>query len=376
MLFKYVSYLFTMFIRQVTSMSIKEIAKLSGVSISTVSRILNNPDYRCADPTVRDRVWKAAIETNYVPNTAARNLKMGNINHEKTHFIDVLMTRTGNAGADPFFSELLKNIESEIHRHACILSQIWYETVFSDDRRAARTDLSAKIEGLYTSSKGEHDGLIIIGKCVPEAIHLWKKLYRNIVSINRNSTNYEIDEVLCDGRKIARTAVDYLYELGHRKIGYIGETVNETRYQGYVDTLSAHHLIIDPNMIVETHQTETGGFRAMEKLMGRENGPTGIYCGNDITALGALRYLKSRRALPYMPSIIGSDDIEEAQESDPMLTTVRLPKREMGMFAVALLIDRIKGEHESITRMELEGKLIVRSSCMAPEDGIWCDYII
>lgn len=359
-------------------MSIKEIARMAGVSISTVSRILNNPDYHCADPTARDRVWKAAMETNYVPNTAARDLKMGtgDAKTEKTCFIDVLMTRTGNAGADPFFSELLKNVESELHRHACVLSQIWYEPVFSDDRKAARTDLTAKIEKLYGAKGSGHDGLIIIGKCVPAAIHLWKKLYKNIVSINRNSTNYEIDEVLCDGRKIAKTAVEYLYGLGHRKIGYIGETVNEARYFGYTDTLSHLHLTIDPGLIVETHQTEAGGYRAMEALLERDNGPTAIYCGNDITAIGAIGFLKTRRALAYMPSVMGSDDIEAAQECDPMLTTVRLPKREMAMFAVALLLDRIKGEHTSVTRMELEGVLIARTSCMAPEEGIWCDYVI
>ena len=357
-------------------MSIKEIAKRTGVSISTVSRILNHPNYRTADPSVRDRVWKAAIEMNYVPNTAARNLKMGAAAAEPTHFIDILMTRTGRAGTDPFFSELLKNVESELHRHACILSEIWYDPTFSDDRKAARTDLSLRVKNLYSSGRGKHDGLIIIGKCVPAAIQFWKRLYKNIVSINRNSTNYEIDEVLCDGRKIAQTAVEYLYGLGHRKIGYIGETVNEARYLGYTEVMLSHHLTIDPNLIIETHQTEAGGYKAVETLLMREGGPTAIYCGNDITAIGALHFLRSRRALPYMPSIIGSDDIEEAQETSPMLTTVRLPKREMCMFAVALLIDRIRGEHTSITRMELEGQLVVRSSCNAPEDGVWCDFII
>lgn len=357
-------------------MSIKDIARAAGVSVSTVSRILNNPDYRCADPAVRERVWKAAMENNYAPNAAARSLKLGHAPAERTFFLDVLITRTQSSGADPFFSELLRCVETEVHRHACVLSRIWYEPLFSDDRLCARTNLSREISTLCESADGGHDGLIIIGKCIPRAIPLWRKHYRNIVSINRNSTNYEVDEVLCDGRKTARTAMEYLWGLGHRKIGYIGEIVNEARYLGYTDVLSTHQLTLDPTLIVETRPTEEGGYRAMQALLSGSSTPTAIYCGNDITAIGALRYLKTRRSLPYMPSIIGSDDIEAAQNSDPMLTTVRLPRREMAMFAVALLLDRIRGEHESITRMELEGKLVIRSSCTSPQDGIWCDFVI
>ena len=78
----------------------------------------------------------------------------------------------------------------------------------------------------------------------------------------------------------------------------------------------------------------------------------------------------------YTPSIIASDDIQEAQFTKPMLTTVGLPKEDMGKFAMYLLLDRLKGGHTGIVRMELEGKLMVRNSCSRVEDGIWSDYCI
>ena len=112
-------------------MSVKEIAKIAGTSPATVSRILNNPDYHSSDPKVRERVWKAAMELNYVPNEAARSLKLGkNKTSDKVSYIQVLMTRAEKSQTDPFFTEILRVVESEIHRNSCILSQVWYMSVF------------------------------------------------------------------------------------------------------------------------------------------------------------------------------------------------------------------------------------------------------
>ena len=104
-------------------MSIKKIAEKAGVSPATVSRVLNNPNYKCSVSGLRDKIWKTAIEMNYVPNEAARNLKRGvSAKQEKTWYINILMTRTDSSQTDPFFSELLRVIESEIHDKNCILS--------------------------------------------------------------------------------------------------------------------------------------------------------------------------------------------------------------------------------------------------------------
>lgn len=358
-------------------MSIKKIAEKAGVSPATVSRVLNNPNYKCSVSGLRDKIWKTAIEMNYVPNEAARNLKKGvSAKQEKTWYINILMTRTDSSTTDPFFAELLRVIESEIHDKNCILSKVWYMSVFSDDRKCRRENLDRLIDGMYDEVEGKRDGLIIIGRCNKEALKKLNKKYKSVVSVNRNSTNYEVDEVVCDGKKIAAAAVEYLISLGHKNIGYIGQCHSEDRYKGYLETLKKHDLDVIPEYVIETKQTEAEGYEAMEKFFQSDDMPTGIYCANDISAIGMLKCLNKFRNRYYMPSIISSDDIQEAQFTRPMLTTVSLPKEDMGKFALYLLLDRLKGGHSGIVRMELEGRLMIRNSCSSVEDSMWSDYCI
>ena len=358
-------------------MSIKKIAEKAGVSPATVSRVLNNPNYKCSVSGLRDKIWKTAIEMNYVPNEAARNLKKGvSAKQEKTWYINILMTRTDSSTTDPFFAELFRVIESEIHDKNCILSKVWYMSVFSDDRKCRRENLDRLIDGMYDEVEGKRDGLIIIGRCNKEALKKLNKKYKSVVSVNRNSTNYEVDEVLCDGKKIAVAAVEYLISLGHKNIGYIGQCHSEDRYNGYLETLKKHDLDVIPEYVIETKQTEAEGYEAMEKFFQSDDMPTGIYCANDISAIGMLKCLNKFRNRYYMPSIISSDDIQEAQFTRPMLTTVSLPKEDMGKFALYLLLDRLKGGHSGIVRMELEGRLMIRNSCSSVEDSMWSDYCI
>lgn len=358
-------------------MSLKEIAQKVGVSTATVSRVLNNPSYKCSVPELRDKIWKLAIEMNYVPNEAARNLKKGiTPEKEKTYYIHVLMTRMDVCKSDPFFTELLRVIESEVHKQSCILSKVMYMSVFSNDRKCRSENLDQIVEGMYDESEEKCHGLVIVGKCNKNALKKLKNKYKNVVSINRNSTNNEVDEVLCDGYKVASTAVEYLISLGHKRIGYVGECQNEARYRGYTDTLQRYRLEWEENYVVETKQTEAEGYKVMEQMLQSGDYPTGIYCANDITAVGMLKCLKKFKNLYYVPSIIASDDIEEAQYTKPMLTTVRLPREEMGKFAIYLLLDRITGGHKSVVRTELEGKLVVRSSCIPADESGWCEYYI
>lgn len=345
-------------------MSIKQIAEKAGVSPATVSRVLNNPNYHCSSEEIRDRIWRIAMECHYIPNEAARNLKLGvTSEREKACYINVLMTRTDASQTDPFFSELLHVIESEIHKHICILAKVWYMPLFSNDEKCRSSDLNRIINELYGETEGKADGLIIIGKCNKLALHQLQQKYKSIVSVNRNSTNYEVDEVLCNGKDVAAMAVEYLVQLGHKRIGYVGDCHNEARYQGFLEALHKYKLDLEEAYVIETNQTEAEGFDAMYHILQSDDRPTGIYCANDITAIGMFKCLGRYHPRYYMPSIIASDDIDEAQNTKPMLTTVRLPKEEMGKFAVYLLLDRMRGNHKSVTRIELEGELMIRSSC-------------
>ena len=351
--------------------SIKDIAKAVGSSPATVSRVLNNPDYHCSDEKLRKKIWDAAMEMDYVPNEAARNLKKGaGSSAGKTYYLYVLMTRTEKAQTDPFFSELLRVVETEIHRKSCILSGVWYNSVFSDDKRCKSANPDKLVDELYAETDGKCDGLIVIGRCNKEILKKLNMRFGNVVSVNRNSTNREVDEVTCDGRKVAALAVESLIRLGHRDIGYVGECRNEVRYKGFSETLAKHDIELVPGFIYETKQTEAAGYDIMENILKSTEAPTGIYCANDITALGMLHAMSKVKNRAKRISIISSDDIERAQYSKPMLSTVSLPKEEMGRFAVMLLYDRIVGGHKSVIKMELDGHLVLRESCYEYNDPV------
>lgn len=357
-------------------MSIKEIAKMAGVSYSTVSRVLNDPAYKCASEQTRQNIMKAARELNYIPNESARNLKLGIKNTQKVYTISILVTRMDSAQVDPFFSEITRITENEIHKNSCILSNVWYKSVFSEEN-VSSAEYESVIKTMFgKSDENKSDGLIIIGKCPHNAIKVLKSRIKNIVSINRNSTNYETDEVTCDGKDIASKAVEYLISLGHRKIGYVGDCHNEARYKGYRETLFKYNLESDIDFTIETTRGEEQGYRIMERLISQENLPTAIYCANDITAVGMLKCLNKYKNKYYNPSIISSDNIEQSTYTKPMLSTVSLPKNEMARFALFLLLDRIKGGHKAAAKVELEGTLLIRESCSPPENSMKCEYYI
>lgn len=349
---------------------------MTGSSPATVSRVLNNPNYKCAVPGMREKIWNAAIELNYTPNEAARNLKKGAQHAGKNHYlIEILITRVDGIHSDPYFEEQLRAVETQIHENSCILSKVSYQSAFSDDSRYDAPAIHALVLQV-TEDAASADGLIIIGRCSPAVMKQLQKYYKNIVAINRNSSNYAVDEVICDGRKIAAMAVSHLVHLGHEKIAYVGKCHQEARYQGYCEVLRKNAIDFYPEYVVETRQTEKEGFETMKQFLKLKEPPTGIYCANDITAIGMLKCLNQFQSILYRPSIISCDDIEEGQFIKPMLSTVQLPKENMARFALLVLLDRIRGGHKEMIRIELEGKLLLRNSCSRVEDVNQPEYYI
>ncbi len=355
--------------------TLKKIAEMTHLSVSTVSRVLNDPDYRCSSPEKRDKIWKAAMELKYVPNKAAKNLKKGiGSKSETTYYIGVIMTRTESSQTDPFYSELLRVIETEVHRNFCILSKVWYKPGFSDKRKCERENLEQMISGMAQEVEEKLDGVIVIGKCTEKVLHSIQGKFRNVVAINRNPSDNTVDEVTCDGQKIAAIAINHLVEIGHREIGYVGECQSESRFKGYLETLRKHKIEFNPSFVYETKQTEAKGYEIMNKILEAESIPTAFFCANDITAVGMLKNLRKTENRYFRISIVASDDIEQAQFTKPMLTTVALPKYDMGRFAMVLLLDRIKKNHTGKVKIELEGRLVKRESCRNVQDLI--DYYI
>lgn len=327
-------------------MSLKKIAEMVGTSPSTVSRVLNNSYTTCASEQLKEKIWAAAHEINYIPNSAARKLKLGAEEREKTLHIVVVLARVESLESDPFFQELYRYLEIEIFQKGFTVERI----------------LTAN-ETLQMDSIGACDGIIVLGRCSRRLLDLLLKCTRNLVGIWRNPMNFEIDEVVCDGQKAASLAVSYLIKKGHRKIGYIGDCSSESRYVGYNDTLIRNQLPLDYDCIIPTGQTREEGYAAMNRLLEHEE-ITAVLCANDSTAFGALRALREQKGLGKRKiSVISIDDVEEAQTTHPLLTTVHIPREDMAHMAVQILHDRILHGHRENLRVEFPCRIVERESC-------------
>ena len=359
-------------------MSIKDIAKLAGVSPATVSRVLNNPEHRCSSEEVRQRIWRIAREQNYLPNAAARSLKLGSpaeAERPLTH-VDVLMTRSGGQQANPFYNELLRYVENEVHRQHAVLRSVWYDRAFADPRSCNKRTAARMVDKLVPEQGAEQEAIAVIGRCAPDALRAFAARYKAVVSINRNPTDFIVDQVTSDGARLAAKAVDYLVSLGHRRIGYAGSVRDESWYRGYQRALTHHGIDLDVEDVFECDLSETAGFDIMNGLMRRDGAPTAIFCSNDMLALGMIRCMMTRGSRYYRPSIIGCDDIEEGQFCRPMLTSLSVSKRDLARFGMRLLFDRLAGGHSEPARVELDGKLMTRESCWRCTSADDIEYII
>ena len=327
-------------------MSLKEIAQMVGVAPSTVSRVLNNTVSTCASPELKEKIWEAARTLNYVPDINARNLKKGKRNSEKKYKIAIILARFNSLETDPFFHELFQSVEESLFSYSCTIQFI---------TNIKQKDLKELMK--------EIDGVIVLGRCPDEFLNSIKKYTKNIVGIGRNPTSYKMDEIICNGKTAAITAMEYLLSLGHKKIGYIGDCSSESRYIGYCETLINRNIPLNYNYIQSTDQTYDSGYHAMQEL--QQQNITAVFCANDISALGALKALSepSPDTDKQKISVISIDNISMSQTSTPLLTTVSIPKEDMGRMAVNILLDRIKHNHNEYLRVEFPCRIIERDSC-------------
>lgn len=360
--------------RKVDIMSIKKIAELAGTSPATVSRVLSNPDHHCQTPGLSETIWNIAKELHYLPNTAARELRKGSTSCSSPFSVDIFLTRFDSLDKDPFFHELYVYVQDELQKNGCILGELLStvdilksNSVPSPYRIPYKTPELVRSEKRSNSpafmSRKSNTGLIIFGKCPPELISFIKKRYSYIAGIDRNPTNYEYDEVICSGESAAKTAVEYLISLGHKKIAYIGDCTYESRYIGYYQALLDHQIPLDYDFVHPSTQTESEGVQIMNRIFALSNRPTAIFCANDCTAIGVLKAIKMSKKRGYHPSVISIDNIRESEHTSPLLTTINIPKQQMAHLALMLLLDQRNEEHKDCVRIELPSRLIKRDSC-------------
>lgn len=335
--------------------SIKDVAKLAGVSPSTVSRIVNGGSTTAAGLKTQEKIWEAVRKTNYIPNVNAQNLKVdkNKPRHRPDKHINCVYARTSGPEIDPFFTTLMHAAETKAFSMGYSL-RFYYSAM---DMQSGRLP--------HRSSSGENiSSAMVFGRADKGTMAMLKGFYRNIICAGLNEMSFDVDQVISSGYDAASKCVEYLHSLGHKKICYLGETKNEQRHQGYIDSMKNLGLEIFTELSVETPFTPGGGYDGAKKLLASKTPFSAILCANDISAVGVYRALKEQGLkVPRDVSVIGINDMETVRYLDPMLTTVKIPLDEMGETVAKILIDRIEGGHSLPMKVFLPNTLICRESC-------------
>lgn len=335
--------------------TIKEIAKEAGVSIATVSMILNNKDEKISEPT-RIRVLGVAKKMNYIPNTMARSLVT-----RQTKTIGLIIPDITN----PFFPEIARGAEDKANQ--CHYSVIYCSTDDSITREDQYIDtLNEKmVDGIILAhSSDREDGFSSLKKCrVP------------IVLIDRD---YEIPnvvgKVLVNNTAASYEGVNYLLEKGYKKILYIAGPMNtqtaKDRLDGYKRALSEKGLASPPGGIKIGEYKSQWGEAAAKATLEEGIEFDAVFCGNDLIAIGVVKALKNAGIkIPEEVGVMGFDDIYMARMLDPELTTIKQPNYEMGFQAATLLINALEKpgknmdfREEEVVQVVLETELMIRKS--------------
>lgn len=334
-------------------MSLKDIAAEVGVSISTVSRVLNAKNTSVASKDLQRTIWDVAKRQGYIPNTAARQLQGNDISKttDPKSLYCMLALAPQETKDDPFFTKILESVEQEAFKHNYIL-QYTFSSAALDNPNLITPVLSA------TPS----DCLIIIGRFKPEFLELLKAYFKKIVYVGLNVLDADCDQIVCNAHHIAESAVTYLHSQNHQKIGFLGS--NEGRMRGYLDAVQTLNLPVnDRYMIRDLVLSMDGGYQGMLRLLDSAPDVTAVFCANDMVSIGALRACRDRNVrVPEDISIIGCNDVENVQYTSPMLSSVHVPLEEMGRMAVRILLDRINGGHTSKIKVEFPFTIIKRGS--------------
>ena len=329
-----------------------DIARLAGVSVSTVSRALN--DSPLIPEETKERIRRIARTYNYELHVGARNLRL-----QRTQTIAAVIPfgeTSDRQVSDPFYLEIIGAIANK-------LAEYDYDLLIS---RAHAAD-----EGWYQRYVlGKRvDGLIIIGRKLNDrGIAKLVELGANFVVWGPPLPGQRYVSVGSDGVSGAAQAVRHLIQLGRRRIAFIGGDEDETetwlRRRGYEQELQRAGLPLDANLIAYAHFTSESGYFAMRQLLARAPDIDGVFVCSDLMAVAAMEALRQEgRDVPNDVSIVGYDDIPLAAHCSPPLTTVRQQIRRGGMLLASKLIDLIEGRQvESVT---LPVELIIRESCGA-----------
>jgi LacI family transcriptional regulator len=328
--------------------NIKDVARLSGCSIKTVSRVINNEPH--VTQKTRLRVQSAIFATGYIPNQAARHLV------QKRSFAVCILIYPGYS--QPASAPLGRVLELAYEENYDLLFQNYYPAFPKSHRILADLASGRRFDGFVSTPPCDADGFVsdlLLTYKVP------------LVTINPFDRAGEGSYIAGDDEMGARLAMNHLLGLGHRRIAcFMGPRNLRSsfdRLAGYQAALAGAGISFDPALVEDTEFTFDGGYTATRLLFSLEKSPSAIYAANDEAALGAVFAAQELGlTLPGQLSICGHDDLAISSHVWPALTTIHQPAEDMLEQAVRLLIDLLKGDPISGRQIILQPRLIVRGS--------------
>ncbi|MGG0451785.1 LacI family DNA-binding transcriptional regulator [Priestia megaterium] len=331
--------------------TIKDIALRAGVSVATVSYVLN--DTRPVHPEKKKRILQAIKELNYVPNATARGLRA-----KKTKTIGLVISDITN----PFYPDLAKGCQDAAQENGYNL--MMYNT---NDRE------NQLIEMVKQAREGKLDGIILAstmqsdGKALEELL----KTSYPVVFAHRKVKGFNIDSVTADNLSGASTATEHLIASGHQRIAFMngveGSSVMEERRDGYVTAMEKSNL---SKWIINGQGKYQSSYSVASRILKLpiDERPTAIFASNDLMALGVIDAAKDLGlSIPKDMAVVGYDDLFIASSRSIQLSTIRVPRYEMGRMAFQILFEKINEESDSKTtktkNIVLQTNLILRETC-------------
>lgn len=356
---------------------IKDVARRAGVSISTVSNVLNKTKY--VSPELQARVEEAVQALSYEVDPIARSMKKN---------------RTGTIGiitediCGVFYPYIIRGINS-------VAVQKGYQSIICDAQSAyGGREAGKREEALFRRLIASRVDGIIFTTMIPDKekeeyfARIRKMANRHkkipLVSLERDLTDIGIDSVYYEGYANSRMAVQHLIDCGCKKICHITGAMDleiaRTRVKGYRDSMEENGLTVDEKMIVEGDYTHRSGYMGTQILLNNVPDMDGIFCANDQMAIGAMRRLKEcGKRIPEDIKLMGYDDVFLDHVVEPSLSTIHIQKKHAGIEAAEILFRRIEEEAapQEIIGLKMDARLVIRRSTVADaaEDSFLSDWM-
>lgn len=327
--------------------TIKEVAAKAGVSIATVSRVLNFDESLNVAEATKKRIFETAEALEYVPNNKRKS-------KEKPVMIGIAQWYTEEEELrDPYYLAIRIAVEK-----LCDKENIDFRRITPNHER----NMNGKV----------FDGIIAIGKFGEEEVTYLKGLCKEIIFVDFSPEEEKYDSVLTDYKRGTLKALNYLYDLGHRKIGYIGgeeyisgmeQCIEDEREHAYLEFMKEKELEHELLVLKGEFKPEAG-YRLMKEALERENYPTAFFVASDPMAIGAYKAVNEKGLVVGEDmSIIGFDDIYTAQFLTPALTTVKVYTEFMGETAFETLKEHLNSNRQISKKILIPTEFVVRESC-------------